>query len=77
MFCKSYLFKEKNWFVHSHSKTLADLSVWEPKTFEALARVSREKAAENGSKMHEKALDNDVYFYNDEKAEKEAKEKKA
>lgn len=64
------------WFILSHSKTLADLSIWEPKTFEALARISREKAAENGLNLHEKALDNDVYLYNNEKSEKEAKQNK-
>lgn len=55
---------------------MADLAAWEPRTFEALARISREKAGEIGVNMNEKALDNDVYYYNNEKAENEDKRNK-
>lgn len=54
-------------------KSLADLAAWEPKTFEALAMVARERAAQDGLRgLHEKDADNRVVYATDEqKAEKE------
>lgn len=47
---------------------LADLAAWEPRTFEALALASREKAAHDSMLgLHERDFQNNVYFHNDEK----------
>lgn len=47
---------------------LSELAAWEPRTFEALALTSREKAAQDGMLgLHERNFENNVYFYNDEK----------
>lgn len=52
---------------------MADLAIWEPKSFESLVMVAREKAIQDGLRgVHEKDVDNRVYYYQDEqKAEKE------
>lgn len=52
---------------------MADLAIWEPKSFESLAMVARERAIQDGLRgVHEKDVDNRVYFYQDEqKAEKD------
>lgn len=51
-------------------KTLADLAAWEPRTFEALALTSRERAAQDGLRnLDEKNYDNKVTYYNDETKE--------
>lgn len=60
-------------FCFRSSKSLADLAAWEPKSFEALAMIAREKAAQDGLRgLHEKDADNRVVYCTDEqKAEKE------
>lgn len=52
---------------------MADLAAWEPKTFESLAMIAREKAAQDGLRgLHEKDSDNRVFYSTDEqKADKE------
>lgn len=52
---------------------MADLAAWEPKSFESLAMIARERAAQDGLRgLHEKNTDNRVFFSTDEqKAEKE------
>lgn len=54
-------------------KSLADLAAWEPKSFESLAMVAREKALQDGlSGVHERNANNHVVYYTDEqKADKE------
>lgn len=54
-------------------KVLADLAAWEPKSFESLAMIARERAAQDGLRgLHEKQADNRVVYSTDEqKAEKE------
>lgn len=49
------------------------MAAWEPKTFESLAMIARERAVQDGLRgVHEKHVDNRVVYYNDEqKAEKE------
>lgn len=55
-------------------KSLADLAAWEPKTFESLAMIARERAAQDGLRgLHEVNTDNRVFFSTDE--QKEEKEK--
>lgn len=60
-------------FCFRSSKSLADLAAWEPKSFEALAMIARERAAQDGLRgLHEKEADNRVVYSTDEqKAEKE------
>lgn len=57
----------------SNRKSLADLAAWEPKSFESLAMIARERAAQEGLRgIHETSADNRVVYYNDEqKADKE------
>lgn len=51
---------------------LADLAAWEPRTFESLALVSRETAARNAMRgLHEKEVENNVYFHNEESKQNE------
>lgn len=52
---------------------LADLAAWEPKSFESLAMVARERAIQDGLRgVHEKYADNRVVYAADEqKLEKE------
>lgn len=52
---------------------MADLAIWEPKSFESLAMIARERAAQDGLRgLNEKNADNRVFYYNDEqKLEKE------
>lgn len=54
---------------HSHyfySKALADLAAWEPKTFESIALVARERITQDGLwGINEKSTDNKVYYFND------------
>lgn len=56
-----------------YRKSLADLAAWEPKSFESLAMIARERAALDGLRgLHEKNADNRVVFSTDEQqAEKE------
>ena len=55
-------------------KSLADLAAWEPKSFESLALIARERAAQDGLRgLHEIDADNRVVYSNDE--QKEEKEK--
>lgn len=57
-----------------YRKSLADLAAWEPKSFESLALIARERAAQDGLRgLHEKDADNRVVYSNDE--QKEEKEK--
>lgn len=57
-------------------KSLADLAAWEPKTFESLAMIARERAAQDGLRgVHNKNADNRVYYFTDE--QKQEKEKNA
>lgn len=54
-------------------KTLADLAAWEPRTFESLALISREKAAQDALHgLHEKEAKNNVYFHNEDSKQNEA-----
>lgn len=55
------------------SKSLADLAIWEPKTFEALTMIARDRALCDGMwGVDEKNADNRVYYHTDEiKADKE------
>lgn len=55
------------------SKVLADLAAWEPKSFESLAMIARERAIQDGLRgVHEKNGDNRVVYSTDEqKLEKE------
>lgn len=57
----------------TYSKSLADLAAWEPKSFESLAMIARERAAQDGLRgLHEKNADNRVFYSTDEqKADKE------
>lgn len=57
----------------AYSKVLADLAAWEPKSFESLAMVARERAIQDGLRgVHEKNADNRVVYSTDEqKLEKE------
>lgn len=59
--------------INYYRKSLADLAAWEPKSFESLAMIARERAAQDGLRgLHEKNADNRVFYSNDEqKAEKE------
>lgn len=68
--CSKFLIKS---FIISSSKSLADLAAWEPKSFESLAMIARERAAQDGLRgLHEKEADNRVVYYTDEqKKEKE------
>lgn len=53
-----------------YSKTLADLAIWEPKTFEAIARIARERAKTDDIwGTNELQIDNSV-FISDPSAEK-------
>ncbi|XP_031635843.1 39S ribosomal protein L20, mitochondrial [Contarinia nasturtii] len=54
-------------------KSLADLAAWEPKSFESLVMIARERAVQDGLRgVHEVNADNRVVYANDEqKAEKE------
>lgn len=61
-----------------NSKSLAELAIYEPKTFESLAMIARERCIQDGIYgVNEKQHDNRVYFYNDEQSlEKERDEGK-
>lgn len=55
---------------------MADLAAWEPKTFESLAMIARERAAQDGLRgLHEVNADNRVFFFTDEQKEEEEKYK--
>lgn len=60
-------------FFFTCSKVLADLAAWEPKSFESLAMIARERAIQDGLRgVHEKSADNRVVYATDEqKLEKE------
>lgn len=46
---------------------LADLAAWEPKSFESLAMIARERAIQDGLRgVHEKNHDNRVVYATDE-----------
>lgn len=51
-------------FFFNFSKSLADLSVWEPKTFESIVRIARERAKiDHLYGLDEPKTDNKVYIY--------------
>lgn len=53
---------------------LADLAIWEPKSFESLALIARERALQDGLRdVHEKDFKDDrvVYHENEQVIEKE------
>lgn len=57
-----------------HRKTLADLAIWEPKSFEALALIARERGVQDGLRgIHEHGHQDDrvVYANNEQVVEKE------
>lgn len=58
---------------HNNRKSLADLAAWEPKSFESLVMVARERAVQDGLRgVHETNADNRVVYATDEqKAEQE------
>lgn len=46
---------------------MADLAIWEPKSFESLAMIARERGIQDGLYgINEKDADNRVVYYNDE-----------
>lgn len=48
---------------------MADLAIWEPKTFESLALIARERAIQDGLYgVNESAADNRVFYHNDEQS---------
>lgn len=49
--------------IFNFRKVLADLAIWEPHTFEAIVRTSRERAvADNLLKINEPETDNRIYI---------------
>lgn len=52
-----------------NSKSLAALAIYEPKSFESLALIARERCVQDGIHgIQNKQYNNRVYFYNDEQA---------
>lgn len=46
-------------FINLNSKVLADLAIWEPKTFEAIINTCRQRAVNDGIHgINEKQIDN-------------------
>lgn len=61
-------------FSSHYSKSLADLAIWEPKSFESLAMIARERALQDGLRgVHEKNHQDDrvVFHDNEQEIEKE------
>lgn len=60
-------FQTTEYFRLFKRKSLADLAIWEPKSFESLAMIARERAVQDGLYgINEKDADNRVFYYNNE-----------
>lgn len=57
-----------------NSRSLSDLAIHEPKSFESLAYIARERCVQDGIKgIENMKYDNGVYYHNDEQALEKAK----